>query len=78
VLLGLNHHSETLSVWPQYLKRNFTKAIIYHVVELTALNTSYKHVSIRRDRSIVVVQKHSVIPTFFSTTTYAAIPYFGT
>jgi len=26
----------------------------------------------------VVVQKRSVIPTFFSTTTYAAIPYFGT
>jgi hypothetical protein len=27
---------------------------------------------------IVVVQKRSVIPTFFSTTTYAAIPYFET
>jgi len=29
-------------------------------------------------RCIVVVQKRSVIPTFFSTTAYAAIPYFGT
>ena len=27
---------------------------------------------------IVVVQKRSVVPTFFSTTTYAAISYFGT
>jgi len=27
---------------------------------------------------VVVVQKRSVIPTFFSTTTYAAIPYFET
>jgi len=26
----------------------------------------------------VVVKKRSVIPTLFSTTAYAAIPYFGT
>ena len=30
------------------------------------------------DAVIVVVKKRSVIPTFLSTTTYAAIPYFGT
>ena len=42
--------------------------------------TSFKRseqIVIRR-RFIVVVQKRSVIPTFFSITTYAAIPYFGT
>ena len=35
-------------------------------------------VTARREAIIVVVQKRSVIPTFFSTTTYAAIPYFRT
>jgi hypothetical protein len=33
---------------------------------------------INHKRFIGVVKKRSVIPAFFSTTTYAAIPYFGT